>query len=238
MEKENAVLFIHGILGTPHHFDFLREILPEGFTAKSLLLTGHGGSTRDFGKSSMAQWMEQCESALLELGASHKRVFLVGHSMGSLLAVHLALVHPDKVSGIFALAIPLRIRFGIKALASSLHSAFAPPETDSPFQRVCRDACSVRLSKNPFAYLPWIPRFLELFALSREIRKAMPNLKVSCKLIQSSRDELVSTASARFSAGAEILFLPESFHYFYSEKDLGSILKEWNSFIAEHIERG
>lgn len=231
MEKENAVLFIHGILGTPHHFDFLREILPEGFTAKSLLLTGHGGNTKDFGRSSMAQWKEQCESALLELSASHKRVFLVGHSMGSLLAVHLALVYPDKVSGIFALAIPLRIRFGMRALASSLHTAFAAPKTDSPFQRVCREACSVKLSKNPFAYLPWIPRFLELFALSREIREAMPNLKVSCTLIQSARDEMVSPAALRFAACAKTVVLPESFHYFYSKEDRGRILEEWNKYI-------
>ena len=238
MENKTAVLFIHGILGTPRHFDFLREILPEGFTAKSLLLPGHGGSTKDFGKSSMVQWSEQCESALSELSKTHKRVLLVGHSMGSLLSVRLALKHPGKVSGIFALAIPLRIRFGIRALASSLHTAFAPPESDSPFQRVCREECSVKLSKNPFAYLPWIPRFLELFALSREIRKAMPTLKVPCTLIQSARDEMVSPASLRFASNAKTIVLPESFHYFYSEEDLGSILKEWNSFIAEHIERG
>lgn len=235
MKKEAAVLFIHGILGTPRHFDFLREVLPEGFTAKSLLLIGHGGSTKDFGKSSMTQWDAQCESALLELSASHKRVLLVGHSMGSLLAVRLALKHPGKVSGIFALAIPLRIRFGIKAIASSLHTAFAPPESDSPFQRVCREACSVKLSKNPFAYLPWIPRFLELFALSRKIRKAMPSLKVPCMLVQSARDEMVSPTSLRFAAGAKTTVLPESFHYFYNDEDRGCILEEWNRFVAEHM---
>ncbi len=235
MENETAVLFIHGILGTPRHFDFLRESLPEGFTTKSLLLIGHGGSTKDFGKSSMTQWTTQCESALLELSASHKRVLLVGHSMGSLLAVRLALKHPGKVSGIFALAIPLRIRFGIKALASSLHTAFAPPESDSPFQRVCREACSVKLSKNPFAYLPWIPRFLELFALSRKTRKAMPTLKVPCTLVQSARDEMVSPASIRLAAVAKTIVLPESFHYFYNEEDIGIILKEWDRFITEHM---
>lgn len=233
MENKAAVLFIHGILGTPRHFDFLREILPEGFTAKSLLLPGHGGSTKDFGKSSMVQWSEQCESALLELSASHKRVFLVGHSMGSLLSVRLALKHPGKVSGIFVLAIPLRIRFGIRALASSLHTAFAPPETDSPFQRVCREACSVKLSKNPFAYLPWIPRFLELFALSREIRKAMPTLKVPCTLIQSARDEMVSPAFTKPASNTKVCALPDSSHYFYSKSDRNFVREEFKNFIEK-----
>lgn len=235
MENKTAVLFIHGILGTPRHFDFLIEILPEGFTAKSLLLPGHGGSTRDFGKSSMAQWMEQCESALSELSKTHKRVLLVGHSMGSLLSVRLALKHPGKVSGIFALAIPLRIRFGIRALASSLHTAFAPPETDSPFQRACREACSVKLSKNPFAYLPWIPRFLELFALSREIRKTMPEIKIPCTAIQSVKDELVSPASVKYTAGAKTTVLPSSTHYYYSEEDRELIEKEFRKFVRIQV---
>lgn len=51
------VLFIHGILGKPDYFDFLRPHIPaEGFHTEYILLEGHCDTPKGFGKASMAQW--------------------------------------------------------------------------------------------------------------------------------------------------------------------------------------
>ncbi len=225
------MLFLHGILGTPRHFDFLMPLIPSGWSKWALLLPGHGGSVRDFAQSSMDKWKAAVESALLELAKTHERVFIVGHSMGTLLAVYAAQKHPEMIGGIFALAMPLRIQFTPKAMGICLHTAFCPPESDTAFQRVCRDACSIALSKNPFSYIGWIPRYLELFSLSREIRRAMPKLKVPCKAIQSAKDELVRRSSIESMGKAASMLLPGSMHYFYSENDRHTIEREFSKFI-------
>lgn len=51
-----AVLFLHGILGTPRHFDFLLESVPADWSVYNMQLDGHGGTLRDFTGSSMTRW--------------------------------------------------------------------------------------------------------------------------------------------------------------------------------------
>jgi len=54
-----AVLFIHGIIGTPRHFTELIPLVqqvPEDFTVSNIILDGHGGTVDDFAHTSMAKW--------------------------------------------------------------------------------------------------------------------------------------------------------------------------------------
>ena len=43
---ETAVLFVHGILGTPDHFSPFLSLVPPEYSVINLLLEGHGGSVR------------------------------------------------------------------------------------------------------------------------------------------------------------------------------------------------
>lgn len=228
------MLFLHGILGTPRHFDFLLSLVPEDWSLWSLLLPGHGGSTADFGRSSMQEWKSAVEKALTELCESHDRVFIAGHSMGTLLAVHAAMLYPEKVVGIFALAMPLRPKFSPAAMLTSFRTAFLPPSTDSDREKAARASCSVKLSKNPLAYLGWVPRYLELFALAGDIRERLLAYALPIKALQSVEDELVSRRSERHLDGRpniELHILPSSRHYLYSPEDKEAIKAEFKSFI-------
>lgn len=226
------MLFLHGILGTPRHFDFLLPLVPENWSLWTLLLPGHGAKCRDFSRSSMGEWSDAVEKALDKLRGNHERIFIVAHSMGTLLAVRACVKNADKIAGIFALAMPLKIGFTVRAAKSSLHICYCPPESDTAHQRATREATSIGLSKNPFAYLGWAPRFLELFALSREIRQEMPQLKTPCIAIQSALDELVSIKSLHYTGKAETMLLCESSHYLYSDRDMQTIKNEFKKFIC------
>ena len=230
-DAHTAVLFIHGILGTPRHFDFLLPLVPDSWSAWSILLPGHGGTYSDFAESSMDMWKAYCEEALLELYESHRRVILVGHSMGTLLSVYLAKKHPDKVSEIFALAMPLCPHFTPVAMAGCLHLLFSSPDKAKGYFRSCHEACSIALTKNLFAYLRWIPRYLELFALAWETREIMSTLSAHCIAIQSRRDELVAFRSIKYTGNAETMVLPHSRHYYYSKWDRKTIEESFLKFI-------
>ena len=41
-QSDTAVLFIHGIIGTPNYFNRFIPLIPEDWTVCNLLLDGHG----------------------------------------------------------------------------------------------------------------------------------------------------------------------------------------------------
>lgn len=49
-----AVLFVHGILGSPAQFAPFLPLVPQDWSFCNLLLQGHGGGARDFSAASMA----------------------------------------------------------------------------------------------------------------------------------------------------------------------------------------
>ena len=94
-----AVMFIHGIVGTPDHFRNmvpLEASVPEHWSVYNLRLPGHGGNVGDFAHSSMCEWKRHVWEAFAELAKDHEKVILVGHSMGTLFALQLAAENPEK----------------------------------------------------------------------------------------------------------------------------------------------
>lgn len=233
---DTAVLMIHGIVGTPRHFDFLLPAVPESVSLWNMLLPGHGGTTENFGRSGMEKWIAETEKALLSLAESHRRLIVVGHSMGTLLALRLALKYPGKVSQLFLLAVPLRMMLTPTAMATSLHTAFGNSEKDTPLQAAARRCGGTALSRDPFAYLGWIPRYLELFALARQLRPKLHRLTVPCRAYQSRRDELVSMRSChclRQSENIQLHILEKSMHYFYTQEDEAFLRNELKMVIEK-----
>jgi len=179
----------------------------------------------------MTQWKAYCERAFLELCAGHSHVILAGHSMGTLLSVYLARKYPERVQGIFALGMPLHVHFTPAAMLGCMYTSFGSGKSNNPYLRSFREAGSVKLSKNPLAYLRWIPRYLELFELCRETRAIMPQLQTPCIAIQSGKDELVSFRSIKCTGTAETIVLPDSRHFFYSERDRETIIRRFDRFV-------
>lgn len=86
-----AVLFIHGFTGAPGHLRTVGEAVREaGFSARGILLPGHGATIRDMGMSNGGQWLDACCSAFMEMEKKYRRVAVAGLSMGGLLAMLLA----------------------------------------------------------------------------------------------------------------------------------------------------
>ncbi len=80
----SAVLFIHGIVGTPNHFDHFIPLVPEDVSTHNMLLDGHGKGVTDFSHASMKKWESQVAEAVEKLAETHERIYIVAHSMGSL----------------------------------------------------------------------------------------------------------------------------------------------------------
>ena len=220
--SDTAVLMIHGILGTPRHFDMLLQEIPESWSVYNILLPGHGGSASDFGHSSMQQWREAAQITFDELCGRYRRILLVGHSMGTLFSLSMAISRPEKVGGLFLLAVPLRVFMKPVMAANALRVTFGMMREDDPRQTASRDCCGVQTTWKLWQYIPWIPRFLELFVEMAATEKRLPLLGVPAIALQSEQDELVSLRSGKKlkkNPLIRVIPLPGSGHYYYPDAD-------------------
>lgn len=99
-----SVVAFHGFGGTTREVELCTDVAREaGFSAFAQALPGHGSHARDLAKTRFADWVRGADGAYDELPKSEP-VIAVGLSMGSLMATHLAVSHPERVKGLVLLA--------------------------------------------------------------------------------------------------------------------------------------
>ena len=230
-----AVLFVHGIVGTPNHFADFVSLVPENVSVYNVLLDGHGGSVRDFSRTSMQKWEKQVRDAVDELTLSHTEVYIVAHSMGTLFAIDRA-IENEAVKGLFLLAVPLVISPKLRMVSNLCKVYFDKIKPDDVVALAAKRCYGIAQDKNPFHYVGWLPRYLELFAKAKETRRKIQLLQTPCVIYQSAKDELVSHKSAQLLAKNErisVVELSNSGHYYYTPDDLAFLLRAFENFIKK-----
>ena len=228
-----VILFIHGIVGTPNHFNEFVSIVPESFSVYNLLLDGHGKSVKDFSKTSMKKWEAQVASVVDELSLTHEKIYIVAHSLGTLFAIDQAIKN-KKVCKLFLLAVPLRLSIKPKMPINSLKVYFDKIRSDDYEALAAKKCYGIEKDKNPFHYIGWIPRFLELFTKIRQTRKVVNLLNITCLVYQSGNDEMVSRCSKKFFENKPNILVKElkkSGHYYYDKDDFDYLITEFNKML-------
>jgi len=231
--KRAAILFVHGILGTPRHFAPFLPYVPANWSVCNLLLEGHGGSVRDFSHAAMAQWKQQVHAALDALLTEHDRVLITAHSMGTLFAIQEALQRP--VTELFLLNPPLNVRVTarlFKTVWTVFRGKAAPQDA---WMLAAQNAYSIEKDRHVLRYIGWIPRYLELFAEIRKTRRVVRNLTVPSHIYLSLHDELVSPRSRSFFDGsslAKVTMLNTSGHFYTSPEDQALLIEDFKAMVA------
>lgn len=85
-------LVIHGFTSTPAELRELGERIHKllGYTVLGVRLKGHGTTMEDMEQCKYTHWIESAEEGYERLRKCCSKVFVVGHSMGGLLALHVA----------------------------------------------------------------------------------------------------------------------------------------------------
>lgn len=231
-----AIMMIHGILGTPDHFQELVPLVPEDWSLHALLLDGHGRKVEDFSHSSMKRWKAQVFARLEELLASHEQVVIVAHSMGTLFAIQASLRYPGRIPALFLLGSPLQVFVRPKSAVDSVKmSVFNCVDPKDRSAVDMRRGCSVESDWRVWKYLFWIPRFLELFREIWDTRKLLPQITVPTQVFQSKKDELVHPSSYKDFLDYPTItctLLPDSGHFGYGEKDLALLKERFREMIT------
>lgn len=226
---DKAVLFIHGIIGTPDHFvDFL-PIVPQNYSVYNMLLDGHGKTVEDFCHTSMMKWKEQVNDAVEMLMKQHSQIIIVAHSMGTLFAISEAVKHPDAVKELFLLASPMKVKVKPRMLTSATKVYFGI-EDDDVYADAARRTYGIPDKQNLSKYAGWVPRYRELFKEIKEARSVLKYVKAKTHVYMSMDDELVSIDSIKYlkeNKAFDIKILGKSAHFYYEESDYKKLLNEF-----------
>lgn len=217
-----AVLFVHGINATPRFFDAYIAALPEDVSVHSLLLPGHGGSVREFGRHSAKEWESYVRAALEALRANHERVYIMAHSLGTLLSIREAVRDDDRMAGMLLLCVPLRIWSRPTAWWGKLAKGLAGKAAREELESCYGHEVDARI----WRYIGWAPRYLELLRLSREARQLVGQVKVPAVVFMAGRDEQVSLRSEKCMAGNPAITLkrmPRSSHHLFTPEDKAAV---------------
>lgn len=102
-----GVLLLHGFGGSPLEVEPLAERLAErGFTVSVPLLPGHGATPREFAATTNEQYLAAAREALQTLRHRCDRLYVVGFSMGGLIALQLE--QEECIDGLVLMSTPIQ----------------------------------------------------------------------------------------------------------------------------------
>lgn len=228
---DTAVLMIHGIMGTPRHFDGLLPLIPENWDIYNILLDGHGKTVRDFNETSMKKWKAQVQGYFRELSSRYEKIFVIAHSMGTLLSMEAARLHPERLEKMIFLAPPMKIFMRPVMVKYSAKVIFGCINESKPREAAVARGNSIAPEKRVWRYLGNIPRLLELLGLSRRCRK-LP-VTVPCLVFLSGKDELIPVSSGKYLPGCEQVILPRSGHFYYTPEEWEIIADKARDFLKK-----
>lgn len=235
---KRAVLMMHGIAGTPDHFRTilpLEDLVPERWSLCNVIMPGHGGRVEDFSHSSMSAWEAYCMAVFDRLCESHEKVFLVGHSMGTLFAIRMASKRPEKVAGMLLIEVPLRVGVKLFTVRNLVRFAFGRLDLEDPVQEATSRVCSIAPTWMVWKYIGWLPRVAELVKYMHATDALLPGLGVPAVAYQSMRDEMVSDRSRKLllKAGTvQVRVFLGSTHFYCHPEDIAQVREEFSALMA------
>lgn len=108
---EIAVLVFHGLTTTPLAMeDTINYLTANGYTVYAPLLPGHGTTPEDLNNTEYTEWVETALKSYNELkDRGFEKIFVLGHSMGGVLALRLGELHAD-MKGLIISAAPMVLK--------------------------------------------------------------------------------------------------------------------------------
>jgi len=233
---KGIVVFIHGFMGSPRQFDkFAETVQQQGCSVAALLLPGHGGSAREFASSSFERWQSHVDSEVERYSRDYASIWLVGHSMGGLLAINAAVKHSASIRGLFLIACPFKVTtistHAMKVRATQLFTL-----KRSPIKAAYIAGSSIELSPSLVWHLT--RPTIELKKLMQAASDNLPNVRAPVMAVYSASDELTSIKSLDIlksgltNAEYDHLLLADSLHAYYPEHELAMIEQALLKLIA------
>ena len=223
-----GVLLIHGFTGLPAELLLMGQFLNRaGFTVLGVRLAGHATNELNLMKTTNEDWFNSVLDGYSILKGLCEKIFVVGHSMGALLALKVSYFR--RVEKIATLAAPIFIE-------EKLNLKDLPPRSECKnfsFIRPHRRLKDVPPAVNKsYHRMPFIS-IHEVLNLIEEVKTLLPKITAPILIMHGTEDHTVQPCSADFieenikSARKEKIFVPNCGHLMP--------LTETRDFIFEQV---
>jgi carboxylesterase len=225
MGSEKSVLLIHGFTSSTAEVRLLADKFHnEGFTVAGPLLPGHGTHPADLQKATWEMWLEKVKKTYETLMRASKEVYVLGTSMGALLALALASQHPE-VKGLMLFAPAIKVKLLWLSPFLSLFLSYKP-----------KDIKDDGLPWKGYTVNPY-KAAAQLYKLQKHTKKLLPNIHQPLAVFTGGYDKTIAPGSAELiltSVQSEIrtLFhMPESGHTITIDREIDQAFEYLMAFI-------
>ncbi len=236
--KMPGVLVLHGFTSSLKTVDGLAPMLTQnGFDFLMPLLRGHGTRYQDLEGVTHQDWYEDAEAAMKRLLRKHDSVFVVGLSMGGLVALELAAKYPDKTAGTVLAAPALRFKNPLTRIVPVMKKFVKYWSSPNSFN-------SKELSVNNRNYEKFpIDAFASLYEYTGKIEKLLPEIKVPVLILQSHKDNVVDPKAAQEiwekigSEDKELVWFKQTGHEMFQDMEADQVIQVVEDYLRRKTER-
>ena len=228
-----AVLLLHGLTANPYT---LREVadhyIKNGYTVYAPVIKGHGTSVFDLEKTNYLDWRNSAEQAYDKLAKNHSKIYVVGISLGGLLALDLASDH--DVKGVVVVNTPIKLKSELTELLPLIYLV-SPYSIRGLFSL---EELPIATELKLYDSLP-LKSVAQLVSYVEFIKPKLKNINAKILVVQSAKDDLVEPESATFilnnvnSKNRDLLILKNSTHINIFKEDQELFKQRSLRFIKE-----
>jgi carboxylesterase len=231
-------LLIHGFTGSPAEMRPMGEYLAaRGLTVSAPLLPGHGTTPDDLARTTWQDWYGHIEGTCDGLRGKCEKVFVVGFSLGALLALHLAARH--EVSGLVALSPAVLVRdWRIHLVPLLRHVIKTMPKDPDPQHS---DLTDKEALKGFWSYdVHPVSAAYQLYLLQKVVRPELGRIRTPTLIIYATRDMSIHPQSGPTlyneigSPDKEQLVLHNSGHGIVLDAEREVVFEKMYTWITTH----
>jgi carboxylesterase len=231
--NEIGILLSHGFVGTPQSVREVGQLLNQyGYTVLAPRLTGHGTSSADLEQATYTDWLDDLESAYLQLKETCDEIFVVGQSMGGALCLQLAAKFPE-IKGVATINAALHVP-AYEQYRNSRGPRFIPEAAPDIKDR---SATEITYHEVPLTAIHELQKLLDLTIAQ------LGNVQIPVLTIVSAEDHVVppsDSAQIIETVASEIksqIVLKNSYHVATLDHDKEKIALSCHSFVKKIINR-
>ncbi len=228
MFKHKAILVIHGFAGGVYDEEYLINYLEykRNFDVFSFTLPGHDVKNKKYATED--RWIKKSEKQLkMLLDHGYKEIYLIGHSMGGVIATYLTKKYPQVKR--LVLVAPAFTSLGTKEQGGLLSALFKIPDLIKAYSY---QELLTRVNKLP------LTSEKEFLNLVDHHKKDIYDIKVPIMFIHGSADQVVPVKSSIDLYGKiktekkKLIVVDGYYHDIFKGRKVERICKEIKTFLS------
>ena len=231
-----GVLLVHGFNGSTGDMAELEEIFQNhGMITTNMLLPGHGTKVQDMFSIGWEEWAQAVHEKLHLLRKSCDVVFLVGHSLGGALVLHVA-AH-EEVAGVVPICAPLHLHPLLKPAVSI--GKYLLPLVPTLREDVRDREARHRYTRDVYRWTPLHP-VESMVRYLPQLRIELQRITAPSLIITSIHDHVVPARDGREiykligSREKHLVTLHHSYHVVMKDHDREEVFDKTLAFVLHH----